>query len=125
MNIIDSNIQPILITPSPISFSEEVTVTRVVGKETSIDSSLNSIITNTGDTICIIFEGVEYDFLNVPGDGNCFYYSLLKKQNLQQMFINQKNFRKKLVEDVKNAYDQNIYIPSIFRFFKKEFDCWC
>ena len=70
LNIIDSNIQPILITPSPISFSEEVTVTRVVGKETSIDSSLNSIITNTGDTIRIIFEGVEYDFLNVPGDGN-------------------------------------------------------
>ena len=62
LNIIDSNIQPILITPSPISFSEEVTVTRVVGKETSIDSSLNSIITNTGDTICIIFEGIEYDF---------------------------------------------------------------
>ena len=49
----------------------------------------------------------------------------MKNPNLQQKFNNQEKFRKRLVEDVKYAYDQDVYIPAIFWFFQENFDSWC
>ena len=117
--------QPVIVTPSPKLSSEEVIVTKVVENEASVDSTLSSIKKNADLSICVMCEGLEYDFIDTPGDGNCFYYSLLHNNTLRYMFSDQQNFREQLVEDVRKAYDKDVFIPSIFTCFGKNYESWC
>ena len=64
--------QPVIVTPSPKLSSEEVIVTKVVENEASVDSTLSSIKKNADLSICVMCEGLEYDFIDTCGDRNCF-----------------------------------------------------
>ena len=41
------------------------------------------------------------------------------------MFSDQQNFREQLVEDMRKAYDKDVFIPSIFTYFGKNYESWC
>ena len=55
------------------------------GIENNISFARNTINTYHGN-VHLNFNGDYFKFIDVPGDGDCFYHSVLKYHNLQEKF---------------------------------------
>ena len=122
----ESNTQPIIITPSPTQSSDNECI--LINKEEvqiRKNPTSNHIVTTTDSSVRLVCDGTSYKFLDVPGDGNCFYHSLLLNENFSRMFADQRQLRNKFVEDTINAFGEDPFVRYIFEIQDINFNRWC
>ena len=58
--------------------------------------------------------GHQFDFIDVEGDGNCFYHALLKSTQIYDLFQSQGTLRTYLAQQVQSNYHQDPFLKHVF-----------
>ena len=66
-----------------------------------------------------------FKLVDVPGDGDCFYYSVLKIKSLSDRFPNVQSLRSHLINTVLSTYNSDQYLQFLFNKENVEVESWC
>ena len=71
--------------------------------------------------------GKYYRFVDVPGNGNCFYYSVLRHQSLEQRFdkSDSASLRQYLSSVVSTCFRDDEVIQNLFEYEGVNYKNWC
>ena len=69
--------------------------------------------------------GLYFKFVDVPGDGDCFFHSLLKKNSFAAKFPNVKQLRLYLSYTVHLLYNQGSFLRRLFEWERISLTMWC
>ena len=62
--------------------------------------------------------------IDVPGDGDCFYHSVLKVKDISDQFSSVKTLRQHLTRTVLSTYDNDPYLKKLFQSERLEVSSW-
>ena len=63
--------------------------------------------------------------ISVPGDGDCFYHSILRNTSLAEYFKNVNSLRLYITGMVSLWFENNRVLRSLFSFEGKDYKAWC
>ena len=84
----------------------------------------NTINIQNGN-ICLNFNGNYFKFIDVPGDGDCFYHSALKYKDISQKFNGVQELRTYLRQMVNCCIHNDIVLQRIFIAKREDYALWC
>ena len=70
------------------------------------------------------FKGQYFQFIDVIGDGACFYYSVLKEKEILEKFKDVESIRCFMSESVSNNYENDANLKKIFAFYNTCVEQW-
>ena len=62
--------------------------------------------------------------IDVPGDGDCFYHSVLKVKDISDQFSSVKTLQLHLTRSVLSSYDNDPYLKKMFQYERLEVNSW-
>ena len=71
------------------------------------------------------FKGQYFQYIDVIGDGACFYYSVLKEKEILEKFKDVESIRSFMYEYVNNNYGNDANLKKIFDFYNTCAEQWC
>ena len=69
-------------------------------------------------------ENTIFEFQDVPGDGLCFFHSILRHPYLSARFHTTIQLRHELAQRVMEMYHQNSFVRFVFQKYLKDFRLW-
>ena len=82
-------------------------------------------IKSYGGNIFLNHDGEYMKFIDVPGDGDCFYHSVLKYNNLSETFNGVHHLRHYLRDTVSQLYYNDPLLQRLFFKERQDFSLWC
>ena len=70
-------------------------------------------------------DGVNFEFVDVPSDGNCYYHCILKQPFLSEQFDTTDDIRSYLSQSVQSTYNNDSLLRKIFYKEKVNHNMWC
>ena len=81
---------------------------------------MNNSVT-TRDNIYVNVNGSHFKFIDVDGEGNCLYHSILKNNNLSSRFQRVRRLRSHLQTQVCNYFQNDVNLKKVFEEFQVDF----
>ena len=75
--------------------------------------------------IFLSYNGVDFKFIDVPGDGDCFYHSVLKYDNMQDKFNGVHELRQYMRDTISYLYCNDGVLRSLFYCERQDVRLWC
>ena len=82
-------------------------------------------IKSYGGNIFLNHDGEYMKFIDVPGDGDCFYHSVLKYNNLSETFNGVHHLRHYLQDTVSQLYYNDPLLQRLFFKERQDILLWC
>ena len=70
-------------------------------------------------------KGNYFSFVDVPGDGDCFYHSVLKHPHMTDRFHTVQALRLYLRNSVVNSFQSDQFLQRLFQNEQTDFNQWC
>ena len=77
------------------------------------------------ESIYLTYNGDDFKFIDVPGDGDCFYHSVLNYGSLQRRFNGVWELRQYLKNTVEYLYNNDNELQYLFSKERKDVTLWC
>ena len=91
--------------------------------EINSNVSNGNIFQHENGNIDIFFNGSSFRFIDVPGDGDCFYHSILKSSHLQQ-YQDVYSVQNILAQQVQNNIEKDVNLQHMLKHFGNNYHCW-
>jgi len=101
---------------------ESLSTSNIVSKYITQDFVMKE--NGMSDQYIVNFYGRNFKFIDVPGDGNCFYHSVLKVKELSNKFENAYRLREYLINSVLSTYENDLFLQRMFRYERIEINEW-
>ena len=85
----------------------------------------NNIFHLQHGNIYLTFYGHDFKFTDVPGDGDCFYHSVLKYSSIQEKFNGVQDLRQYLRDVVAYWYPSDRLLQCLFSYERQDVTLWC
>ena len=90
----------------------------------SIQSARNKISIDDGN-ICLNYNGDYFKFIDVAGDGDCFYHSILKYNTISEKFNCVQELRIYMRDTVNHLFFHDQVLQHLFSHHRIDFLWWC
>ena len=108
----ESNLSSDIKLPTPMNMTTQETMQDIANISNDVKYVVN-------------VNGKYFKFIDVPGDGDCYFHCCLKQPYVSDKFDSVREIRSSLQLNVQHLYNSDPILKRLFEFEKKDYKIWC